>query len=145
MVLRDWHDKFRARLLKKRYPGICIKLLRLEHGNEILIPKGGLRAIRLDVMLEGERVLDVHIARIPLVIERGHRVNTPVNKNTEFSIDVPIRYRIRLERFPIGLKRTPCDRLLHRALRFYDIHTRSLLAFFVIVPEDERFRKRQNG
>ena len=28
---------------------------------------------------------------------------------------------------------------------FYDIHTRLLLAFFVIVPEDERFRKRQNG
>src|SRR2546422_7393230 len=48
---------------------------------------------------------EVHVARVPFVVERGNRVNAPVEKDPELRVLVPLGDGIARERFPGRLER----------------------------------------
>ena len=92
MMLRHGHDVLRAGLLKQVCPGIGRELLRLEHGDEILVAEILVGAVGLEVMLILAGALDVHAAGIPLAGIAGHGIHAPMDENAEFGAPVPIRH-----------------------------------------------------
>src|SRR5207249_12187525 len=78
--------------LEERGPSPCVEALGAEHRNEVLVPEARLRAPRLDVVPERRLVLLVHVPGIPLVPERRHRVDAPMNEDAELGVLVPPRY-----------------------------------------------------
>ncbi len=81
-------------------------MLRAKHRNEVLVAKLRLRAVRLHVMLECFAALDVHVARIPFVVERRNGKHAPVNEDSELGIAKPFRHAVRAQRIPVRLERT---------------------------------------
>ena len=65
-------------------------MLGLEHGNEILVAEFVLRTVGGDVVPVLFRIFPIHVARIPLVAERGNGIDAPVNEDSELSVFVPI-------------------------------------------------------
>ncbi len=76
---------YRAPAREERRPRGGIEFLRLEQREKILVAEILVRAVRLCVVLEHLRALDVHIARIPFVFKRRHAVNAPVDKKCRTS------------------------------------------------------------
>src|SRR4051794_3829650 len=101
MMLEDGDDVFRARLTEENSPGMSIKVLRLEHWNEILIAKLCQRAIRSNLVLVLVAARLIHVARIPLVSVGGYRERRPVNEDAELGILEPIGDFVLRQRFPI--------------------------------------------
>src|SRR5579875_2638823 len=117
-MLRDRHHKLRPGPSKESRPGIGIELFGGEQGNKIFIAKARLRTIRLYMMSKDRRVLQIHIARVPLTAKGRNGINAPVNKDAKFGIFVPARHAVRLERLPVGGKRAISDDALYPVLRF---------------------------
>ena len=46
----------------------------------------------------------IHVAGVPLVLGRGHRVDAPVDEDAEFCVLVPLRLLVLDERGPVGAK-----------------------------------------
>src|SRR6185437_14331604 len=87
-------------------PLLRIKFLRLEHRNEILVPKLGEWSICCQMMFIFLGSLPVHVPGIPFIAERGNGIDTPVNEDSEFRIFIPFGYLILIKRPPVRLIRT---------------------------------------
>ena len=98
MMLKDWHDIHRPRLFEQMRPRLRIELLRLEHRDEVFIPKLVLRSVGHNVVFIFLASLHIHQPRIPLAAKCRHRVNTPVNENSELRVLVPLGNLIGIER-----------------------------------------------
>src|SRR5438477_11688739 len=59
--------------------------------------------------------LDVHHSRIPFAAVSRNRIRSPVNKNSELGVLIPLRRLVVLQRLPIGAVWPPRD--LCRRLR----------------------------
>ena len=145
MVLSAWHNVLGARFLEERRPGIGIEMLRLEHGDEVLIselfrrpevlcvPRASTAWTVIDST--GHIVSAQHFqntvipARIqellvPLIAVRRHREDTKVHKDTELCSFEPGRHLVvLLERLPCWFHRSGSHRrrdlldgILHHAL-----------------------------
>lgn len=75
-------------------------MLSLEAGQKIFIAKGCLRAICSHMVCICSRILEIHVAWIPLVVERRHRVEAPVDKHVKLPILIPCGNRIALQQLP---------------------------------------------
>ncbi len=100
VVLSDGDDEFGARFAEELGPRIGVVGLGLEHGDEVLVAELGLRPVGFEVVLELRAILQVHVAGIPLIAKGRHRVDTPVDEDTEFGVDIPVRYSVLCQRFP---------------------------------------------
>ena len=92
-------------IFEKFRPGICIEFFRFEERDEILVAEILLLPVGFKVMLIFRRPLDIHVPRIPFIIEGRNGVKSPVNKNTELRIAEPARRLVFGERLPrIGVR-----------------------------------------
>ena len=94
MMLRHGHHILRSRFFKKLRPLPGIELLRLEHGNEVLVAEILMGTVGFHMMLKFRTPLDIHVPGVPLAAERRHAVDAPVDKNAEFSLLKPLRQRM---------------------------------------------------
>jgi len=102
VVLGDGDDVLRAGVVEEGGPGVRVKVLGFEFGNEVLVAEGGLGTVGGDVMLELGRVLDVHVAGVPLVAEAGDGVEAPVDEDAELGVLIPGGDLVVLEGAPVG-------------------------------------------
>src|SRR5215813_9080843 len=72
--------------------------------NKVFVSEFGLRSVSLDLMLELRRALAIHVARIPLVTKRRHRIDAPMDKDPELGILIPVRNLVSLQRIPVWLE-----------------------------------------
>ena len=100
VVLRHRHYVGCPRLRKQIRPGGRIKLFRRKQRNKVLISKRFVFSIDRRMMLIYLRPLDIHIAGIPFISKCWDTVDSPVNKNTKFTVPVPLRRLIGRQRFP---------------------------------------------
>ena len=83
-----------------------VEFLRFELGDKILIAKFGVGAVVLQMVLELGRTRSIHVARVPFAAERRHGIRTPVDKDSEFAVAIPLGCLEIAHRFPVGLERT---------------------------------------
>ena len=94
MMLRHRHHILCAGLRKQLRPFIGIKILRPEHGNEVLVAEFRVLSIGLHMMLEFPRILYVHIAGIPFAAKARNAVDSPMDENAELGVSIPFRHLI---------------------------------------------------
>ena len=109
VVLGDRHHVPRARLLEQRRPLRGVESLGRERRDEVLVAERRLRPVGGHVVRELRRALLVHVARIPLVAERGHRVEAPMDEDAELAVLVPRRHGEVLQRLPVRRERSLGD------------------------------------
>jgi hypothetical protein len=85
-------------------PLVGVEVLGLEHGDEVLVAEGGLRAVGGDVVLEGGVAGNIHVAGVPLVCECRNRVDAPVEEDSELCVLKPGGGAIGGERVPVGME-----------------------------------------
>src|SRR5690242_9093197 len=76
-------------------------MLRLEHRDQVFVAEFVLLPVCLDVMPVFWRSLDVHHSRIPFATESRNRIRSPMNKNPELRVLVPLGHFVVLQRFPV--------------------------------------------
>ena len=86
-------------------PLVSVEVLSLEHGDEVLVAEGGLRAVGGDVVLEGGVAGNIHVAGIPLVCVCRDRVDAPVEEDSELCVLKPDGGAIGGKRVPVGMER----------------------------------------
>ena len=74
VVLGHGHVVASASPAEEVQPLVGVETLRLEHRDEVLVTELLLRSVGLHMVVELRAPLDVHVARVPLVIEGGHAV-----------------------------------------------------------------------
>src|SRR6266480_2147343 len=72
-------------------------MLGLEHGDWIFVAEFILLTVSLDVMPVFWGSLDVHHSRIPFAAVSRNRIRSPMNKNSELGVLVPLRRFIVLQ------------------------------------------------
>ena len=100
VMLRHGHDVLRPGALEQRRPGVGVKLLRPEQGDEVLVAEFPVGAVGGDVVLVGLGAGHVHVAGVPLAVVGGHAVHAPVDEDAELGVPVPLRRAIVRQRFP---------------------------------------------
>ena len=120
MMLGHGHHELRTGPTEQVGPVLWVELVGGELGDEVLVAEGRVRPVGRRVMRELRRVLDVHVSRIPLVAEGGHRVHAPVDEYAELPVLIPGRHAGSLQRLPGRGEGAGGDDLLDRAkdLRF---------------------------
>src|ERR1700756_2933781 len=77
-------------------------MLRLEHGDEVLVAELVLGTIGGDVVGILGRSLAVHISWIPFAAKRRDGIDAPMDEDAELGVAIPRRSFIRLQRVPIS-------------------------------------------
>src|SRR5437667_6619449 len=80
-------------------------MLGFEHRYQIFVTEFVLWPVRLDVVLVFRRLLHVHHSWIPFIAESWDRISSPVNKNPELGVAIPLGRLIFLKRLPVWSKR----------------------------------------
>src|SRR3569833_3135047 len=103
-MLSNGYDVLRARLFEELRPFGGVEMFSPELGNELFISLGrvAVREVGLEVFVCAVFGV-VHVARIPLVLGGGIRVDTPEDEDAELGVFVPLRLLIFDEGRPIRL------------------------------------------
>src|SRR5207249_739580 len=88
---------------------VGIEVFGFELRNKVFVSEARLRTVSRDVVFEILAVLLVHLARIPLIAERGHGVHTPMDEDAELGVAIPLWHFVMLDRSPRRLERSPGD------------------------------------
>src|SRR5215831_15681089 len=106
-MLENGYYIFRAGFLEQLRPRGRIILLRLKSRDEILVAEFVLGAVGGNVVLIFVGAFVVHVARIPLIAERWHRIDAPMNEYPELRVHIPVRNFIALQRLPVCAEAAP--------------------------------------
>src|ERR1700722_6822176 len=117
VMFGDGHYELRAGFAEEFGPLVGVEFGRGKPRNEVFVAECGLRPECLHVVLEGRVVFHVHVARVPLAVERRDRIDAPMNEDAELGVLIPLRRQISLERVPGGAKRPLGDGSVHRLER----------------------------
>src|SRR5579884_625079 len=90
-------------------------MLGFEHGNKVLVAELIYGSIGFDVVLILLGSLNIHISWIPFIGERRNRVESPMDKDSELCVFVPIRDFILLQGLPVRTEWTFLVTLVHIA------------------------------
>ncbi len=101
VVLSDGDDVFCSCFRKKLRPFVGVKFFRPEHGDKVLVAEFGMLTVRFNMVLIFVTVLYVHIPRVPFVSEGWDAEHSPVNKDTELCLSVPLGDFVLRQRFPV--------------------------------------------
>ena len=135
-VLGDRTGELCPRLANKFGPLLGIEFLRAKHGDEIFVAEFRNRPIDELVKLVRALPLDVHVARIPLVVEGGDGIDPPMKVDPKLGVieprgvgmlgeRVPRRLIGRMAREDVGRAEgrgaaTPADfKRVRRVIRFF--------------------------
>jgi len=102
VVLGHGYHVSGACCLEQSGPAPGVELLGLEALDEVLVAELRLRAVGGDVVVELLLAALVHVPRVPLVAEGGHRVGAPMDEDPQLAVEVPPRSLELLEGRPGG-------------------------------------------
>jgi len=84
-----WHHELGTRLPEERRPCVGVESGCSELRHKILVAERCLIPVGCTMMVEFLAALLIHVARVPLVSECGHRVKSPMDEDAELSVFVP--------------------------------------------------------
>ncbi len=111
MVFRYGHNILRTAFLKYIQPFVCIKfcgMKLLHHLSVIAVLAVGFYTVRPAFCS-----FQIHLTRIPLALRGGYAICTPMDKQSEPSLFIPLGDFESGKAFPIVGKRSLCNPFLH--------------------------------
>ena len=122
VVFTHWHDIFSTGFLKEVYPFVCVKLLTLEHRDEILVSEilGITEMFLMEFIFARTGI--IHPSRIPFARICRNAVDSPVNEDSEFCLVIPGRCFVIRQRGPIGFISSLFDHFVDQLQILFVIH-----------------------
>lgn len=112
MMLRNRHDIVCSGSFEQANPCICVKPFCLKHWDKIFVTEIFMSTIGLHMVSKFRLIGIIHIPGIPFISESWHRINAPMNKNSQLCFSIPTGCFMVAKGLPVSTKWALCDYLI---------------------------------